>query len=564
MGEPTTICDRMRTHPLAVLILCHPERRPAVATLAASLDLGFEVEVSSDRERLRALDREDAIFIDSSDGPLSDDQSAALLAFVTGGGGVVAAGETLSIWRDSPTMNELAGFSPNGRTIETELLISDADGTTLVGAPLPVRGTVHLLANAPPGAEPLLLTSWRYERQVVAYAKDVGDGQFAFLGLHERAEPYRDARVRGLVRASVVHVSRAMREQGVAGVALLGFGALGRTHAEAIQATGGLELRCVCDTSAERRAAAAQLDVDTVATAAEMLARNDVDVVVIGTPPVHHAEETLAAIDAGKHVVCEKPFALTAADCDRVMSRARDMDRVVTVYQNRRWDPDFVAVREAVDAGAIGSLFSLESFVGGFGHPCHYWHSHEPISGGAIFDWGSHYIDWILELFHERVVALTCVSHKRLWHDVTNADHVSLDMRFASGTQATFIHSHVAAALKPKWYILGTAGAIVADWQHTTTRLVGPDGEVDEEPVAPTDLPARVRIVRPGPDGGSSEQTLALPRRDRLAFYRNLASHLRTGEPLAVAPEQARRTVAVMEAAAASAAGGGRLVDTDI
>ena len=97
----------------------------------------------------------------------------------------------------------------------------------------------------------------------------------------------------------------------------------------------------------------------------------------------------LAALAAGKHVVCEKPFALHLADVDRMLAGAADAGRTLTVYQSRRWDPDFVALRRTVESGAVGKPFHLESFIGGYGHPCSYWHSHEPISGGTIFDWGS-------------------------------------------------------------------------------------------------------------------------------------------------------------------------------
>jgi predicted dehydrogenase len=238
--------------------------------------------------------------------------------------------------------------------------------------------------------------------------------------------------------------------------------------------------------------------------------------------------------------------------------------RLLTVFQNRRWDPDFVALQRAVHEGGIGDPFYMESFVGGFRHPCNLWHSHEPISGGAVYDWGSHYIDWILLLFDHEVTAVRSVAHKRVWHDVTNADHVSVEVQFANGAQAFFVQSDIAAAAKPKWYVLGTAGAVVGDWQDRTELVRGLDGEIDARPVAATDLPARVRVLRPDGENGVHEQTPALPRRDRGAFFRNLAGHLLRGEPLAVQPQAARRTVAVMEAASASAARGGATIATHI
>jgi predicted dehydrogenase len=181
-----------------------------------------------------------------------------------------------------------------------------------------------------------------------------------------------------------------------------------------------------------------------------------------------------------------------------------------------------------------------------------------------VYDWGSHYIDWILQLFGKPVVAVRAQEAKRVWHDVTNADHVTVDIRFEDGGAASFVHSDIAAAVKPKWYVLGTKGAAVGDWRYVTRRRRGPDGELDEEPVPPTDLPARVSVLRPDGGGGVDRETLALPKRDRSAFYRNLAAHLTHGEPLAVSPQEARRVVAVMEAATESAARGGALVERRI
>ena len=86
----------------------------------------------------------------------------------------------------------------------------------------------------------------------------------------------------------------------------------------------------------------------------------------------------------------------------------------------------------------IGDVFHMETFIGGYAHPCDYWHSHEPISGGVFYDWGSHYLDWILQLIPDRVVSVRGVEHKRVWHDVTNADHSSVYLRFAGGQEAEF------------------------------------------------------------------------------------------------------------------------------
>ena len=81
-----------------------------------------------------------------------------------------------------------------------------------------------------------------------------------------------------------------------------------------------------------------------------------------------------------------------------------DRQRVhLSCHQNRRWDVDYLAIKQALMEGMIGELFYLETFVGGFKHPCGYWHSHAEISGGLSYDWGAHYLDWIVSLIPQRI-----------------------------------------------------------------------------------------------------------------------------------------------------------------
>src|SRR6202043_1641834 len=129
--------------------------------------------------------------------------------------------------------------------------------------------------------------------------------------------------------------------------------------------------------------------------------------------------------------------ALRVDEGDRMIDAAAARDPVLTVYQSRRWDSDYIALRDVGRSGAIGEPFYMESFIGGSPPPCYFWQSPEPISGGTIYDWGSHYFDWILQLFPDSVRSVSAHAHKRVWHDVTNSDQVRVDLTFANGAQAT-------------------------------------------------------------------------------------------------------------------------------
>jgi predicted dehydrogenase len=506
---------------------------------------------SLDPKRFEVAPSRPAVVLAASDRTLDPDEAERLREFVRGGGGLVLLHGTLAAWAASDSVRELAGWVPGGTSRSTELVVHTVPGHPLtrgLGPEWAVADEIFLSEGPPVDASILLRTVWRFTEQVVGYERRYGDGRFVYLGLGHEASTYSDPTFQRLVARMLMFAAGTPVAE-PAGVGLIGYGAIARDHASAIAATDGLKLAAVCDLSEQRREAAArEWSIPTYARQEELLDDPEVGLVIVGTPPVAHAGSVLTALSAGKHVVCEKPFALHVEEADRMIDAAAVRGLALTVYQSRRWDPDYLAVRSAVSSGRIGELFYMESFIGGYGHPCDFWHSHEPISGGMIYDWGSHYFDWILQLFGDRVTSLAARAHKLVWHDVTNADQVRVDLSFSSGAQATFLQSDIAAVRKPKWYVLGTRGAIVADWVA--------------EPV-PADFPARVTVHRPAQHGTDAEALSLGPRDDR-GFYRNLSSHLAWGERLAVLPEEARRNVAVMEAATRSIARGGQTIQVEI
>jgi|SRR5579864_342606 len=521
--------------------------RPLLRALDATHQL--HVDTVTDPQRLEP-GRHQAMLA-ASDHPLRPEQARQLIEFVRRGGGLVLLHGTLAAWSDSVEFAELSGWATSGPAPLTELLVRPVADHPLA-ARLPgewkVRDELYLSEGPPTGAQVLLRSSWHFTEQVVAYERRFGDGRLVYIGLGHAQETYDDAVFQRFLHRALRHAA-GIEPAAATGVGLIGYGAIARDHAASIVSTQGLRLAGVCDVSADRRAqAAGEWSVPTHARASDMLDDQDVGLVVVGTPPAAHADSVLDALAAGKHVVSEKPFAIRLDDVDRMIAAATSRERVLTVYQSRRWDPDYIALRDVVRSGGIGEVFYMESFIGGFSHPCDFWHSHEPISGGTIYDWGSHYFDWILQLFPDQVRAVSAVAQKRVWHDVTNADQVRVDLTFAGGAQATFLQSDIAAAPKPKWYVLGSHGAVVGEWQ---------------EAEVPADHWARVKVLRPA-GAGVHQEVLALEKRDDGGFYRNLAEHLAWGEPLAVSAEEARRNVAVMEAATHSISRGGARLEVEI
>ena len=321
-------------------------------------------------------------------------------------------------------------------------------------------------------------------------------------------------------------------------IGLLAYGAIGDEHSKAVLATQGMTLAAVCDTNPDRLVAALKISPDaaTFADAGQMLASGLIDLVVVSTPPNTHYKWAKEALSQGLHVMLEKPMALTSDQCDELMALAKGSGLLLVVYQNRRYDLDFLTMKSIIDSGAIGDVFHYESFVGGYSKPCDFWHSDAAVSGGAIFDWGSHFIDQIMSIVGSKVSYVAGLNQKRVWDHVTNADHAQVTINFEDGVMATFINSDLAAARKPKFYVLGTKGALVGNWDETGNGSVA-------------DLPAIITVFNESGAGRVVDHIDAPP----YEFYRSLVAYVADGTPMSVVAAQSRDVVAIMQAAEESA-----------
>jgi predicted dehydrogenase len=517
-------------------------RRARLAALADGDPVTFAVGSA-------ALDAADAVIVDGA--ALARFDADDVGHWVAGGGRLLVLGAPPA---DAPWPT-LTGVHVGDPLPRAEYVLSpDGDATTVrVDREIPVVDAVRPLTG---GARTVLRTVIGTRRVDVVTRNDHGDGSVTVAGLDGGA---------ALGNRSVATVlGRALRRAtstvaDTLGIGVVGYGAFGYRHGAASNATPGLRFAAVADSDARRRSEAARdFPAATVHEDADALLSDDaVDVVVIATPPASHADMAARALQAGRHVVVEKPLCLTSAGADRLLAVAADADRMLTVHQNRRWDPDFLAVRRAVDQGLLGDVFNVETFVGGFEHPCRAWHSEVSVSGGAVYDWGAHHLDWMLQLLGDFPTSVQTIRHKRVWHDVTNADQLRVRLRWADGREAEFVDSMLAAVRRPKFYIQGTRGTLVGRYRPLRTETVDPREGYTVVDHHHAEAPADLLLARNEPGLGISETRLALPAAPVHPFHRNLADHLLLGEPLAVTAGQARRTVILLEAAHRSAMTGG-------
>src|SRR5688500_8996187 len=183
-------------------------------------------------------------------------------------------------------------------------------------------------------------------------------------------------------------------------VALIGFGFAGRVfHAPLIAATPGLAL-AVIGSRQGKGAAAEYPDAEVVPDPLAAAAHRDVDLVVIATPNDTHAPLAEAALRAGKHVVVDKPFTITLAEARTLAAMAAETGRLLSVFQNRRWDSDFQGISREIAAGRIGDVVDMRSEFNRYRPDVKdRWRERPGPGSGMWYDLGPHLIDQSLVLF---------------------------------------------------------------------------------------------------------------------------------------------------------------------
>jgi len=336
-------------------------------------------------------------------------------------------------------------------------------------------------------------------------------------------------------------------------VGLLGYGLGGRVfHAPLIRACPGLELAAVVTRSPERRAAlaaacpgAAALDTPDAlwARAAEL------DLVVVATPNRSHVPLARAALAARLPVVIDKPIAPTAAEARALIAEARASGLLLTVFQNRRWDGDFLTVRRLLAEGALGPVHRFESrFERWSPAPRPGWReSGDPAeAGGQLYDLGAHLVDQALQLFGPVRAVYAELDRRR--PGVAVDDDAFVALAHASGTRSHLWMSKVAAQRGPRFRVLGERAAFTKhglDGQEPALAAGGVPGSPGwgEEPPE--------RWGQLGEDGAA--RPIATEPGGYPRFYEAVAAALRAGGPPPVDPEDAAAALDVIEAARASA-----------
>ncbi len=325
---------------------------------------------------------------------------------------------------------------------------------------------------------------------------------------------------------------------------LIGCGAISTQHVEAIRASGA-ELVAVSESASIERARAAgeRWGVPWTTDFNELLARDDVDAVAICTPSGTHAAIALAALRRDKHVVVEKPLALTVADADGLIAEGQRAGRLVVTISQRRFEPVMQALKTAVQGEAFGRI-ALVMTEGLYQRPQSYydsaaWRGTRALDGGVLMNQAIHMVD-LVRWIGGPVVSVA--GHlATIGHAMEAEDTATVSLRFASGALGSIVATTCASPEFPAEL------RIYGDRGHA--RIVGEEA-TEWSVVTGAASPPPNRAVQPEPDaGGLAPATWGTDASGHIRQYADLLAAVRTGRPPAITGEDGRAAVEIVTAA---------------
>lgn len=318
---------------------------------------------------------------------------------------------------------------------------------------------------------------------------------------------------------------------------VVGYGASiesrGSFHAKNAVQTPGYEIVGVCDRNdeARRRGLLEFPQAKSYTDFSRALAELRPELVVVCTPNESHCELTVESVRAGAHVAVEKPMTTTVRDADQMIEESRRAGRILTVLHNRRWDSDFLFIKERIQAGALGKVFAIDSTMDQLIRPSG-WRADPARAGGHVYDWGPHLLDQLTDLLGEGPRWVVAYATDLGW-DTGVDTWARLQLGYSDNRLVTVQVASNAWVKRPRWHVCGAKGGIIVSGKRfsLTTREERREGEV------PWQRPPNV-----------------------WAHLQRVAARQ---EALWVKPEQVRIHVQVIEAAMESIRHGNRQVSLD-
>jgi predicted dehydrogenase len=335
-------------------------------------------------------------------------------------------------------------------------------------------------------------------------------------------------------------------------IGIVGLGGMGNWHREILDTIEGIKLAGIYDIDDSRVAFAKENEVYAYDSLEALLADERIGLILIATPNDVHKPIAIQAMRAGKNVISEKPVTLNSADLQEMIDVSKETGRLLTVHQNRRWDEDFLTIKQLYDRQQLGEIYRIESRVHGSRGIPGDWRQEKEHGGGMVLDWGVHLFDQIL-------LMLSGVRLKTVYANITNITNQVVDdgftahLSFENGIEVLIEVGTSNFISLPRWYMIGQNGtAVIEDW-NLNGRIVRATG-INEKDVVPVRTAAGLtKTMAPRREDTISTEKLSVVRSDVRDFYRNIIKVIRKEEEPKVKLPEVMRVMKLMEAVFESA-----------
>jgi scyllo-inositol 2-dehydrogenase (NADP+) len=321
-------------------------------------------------------------------------------------------------------------------------------------------------------------------------------------------------------------------------VGVVGYGGafnMGRKHLQEMQKTGMLPT-AVLELDESRLAVAEEEfpGIKTYTSIDKMIKESGVNLVAIITPHNTHSKLAMQFLKQGISVVCEKPLAITTSECDAMIKAAEASGALLSTYHNRHWDGCILeAMKRIVDKGEIGELIKVNARMGGFNQPKDWWRSSKSISGGIMYDWGVHFLEYCLQIIDAGITEVSGFSYSGVWNTKWGDDTIENEgyavIRFDSGVWLDLMITNIDQNVKDGWIeFTGTKG----------TYIMNPDN---------------YKIIK---HNSKNQKTIVEGKNTdskQELYYQNVADALTGKAELIITGEWSRRPIQILDLAVKSA-----------
>jgi len=373
---------------------------------------------------------------------------------------------------------------------------------------------------------------WQGNYYPIGYTRNYGKGKIFYFAPGHTISTLKNENFLKVIRRGIKWVNGEKEKKEVIKCGIVGYGpsfGMGKYHADLINSTPDMKTVAFYDINPER-VKVAKMDFPESKTYTDFdkfLSDDEIDIAVIITPHNTHKELVVKSLNAGKNTIVEKPMCITLKEADEMIETTKKNNLMLSVFHNRRWDGDFLTVEKVVKEGRIGKIFNLEAYMGNFARPREWWRAEREISGGNFYDWGAHFLYWVILLMPYKIKKILGINQKRVWFNTTNEDEVKSVIIFENGEVADIVSSNISAVGKDKMRISGEKGGI--KWSQDEIKVYEYKKGIIEETI------------------------LKLEESKHYRFYFNIADHLQMGEKLEITPEKARKVIGIIDKTGESA-----------